>query len=246
MLKGSGETASTFHAPEHPEFTYSVSTWKRKIQPSPGELSYMVNCVLCHTTSEYDPTEHGLKGTDCSALCRIWSIFKKAYNPSFDHFFSLPTGPSSSLSSFFLFPCIPTWIEASFTIAETHRQLKNWHWKGTDVWVDSHHRSPGIFSWTNIVRNAQCLIIYSFWVNFNNLKLVKTPFLRQYPMRQGIRRQDIIHFSFVFSQLCLEIKTGMYFQAWIWLEVLETVPEVSFLQCWTDLENLYQKPSYPC
>lgn len=39
------------------------------------ELSHMANCVLCHITSEYDPAEHGLKDTDCSALYRVWSIF---------------------------------------------------------------------------------------------------------------------------------------------------------------------------
>lgn len=71
MLKGSDETVSTSHAPEHSEFTYLASPWKRKIQFSFGELSHMVNCVLCHTTSEYDPAEHDLKGIDCSALCHI-------------------------------------------------------------------------------------------------------------------------------------------------------------------------------
>lgn len=70
MLKGSSETVSTSHAPEHPEFTYLASTWKTKIL-SLGELSHMVNCVLRHTTSEYDPAEHNLKDTDCSALSCI-------------------------------------------------------------------------------------------------------------------------------------------------------------------------------
>lgn len=147
-------------------------------------------------------------------------------------------GPSSSLSSFFLFPCFPKWMEALFTIAETHRQLKYWHWKRTGGLSDTHHRNLGIF-WTNRTRSAQCLILYSFWVNVNNLQLVKIPFLRQHPVMEGVRRQNTIHFSFVFSQSCLEIKTGVYSQAWIWLQVLETVPAMSFLRYWTAPENLY-------